>query len=292
MNRFEVGEAVQRHCRANWFIQGKDQECRELAEWLLEHSEWELGTTDTRTEELTRTVFDYAGRPFGLDLTGGADDLAQSAIDALSECGVVIRGIDGTAARALKEGVEKRAIHPQAKLRDLEGDGWLAPGTNETGEGKDKNMETSFWVKPTDVPTRVAELARETGLPVHVYTTTALNTNFARPCFAVGDAGDPAYAIEDTLHALLDTGAGAEDLYECCGLEGRDELDEDTLAYGEFADIDLGYVVPGLIASWEKVPDEVIAEAIEALPETAAEHGGAERENDREEPEEDEGMLV
>lgn len=294
MNRFEVGEVVQRHCRANWFIQEKDQECRELAEWMLEHSEWELGRTNTRTENLTRAVFDYVGRPFDLDSAGAGslpileDAAARSAIDALNECGVVIKRIDSELKKALEEGFERWSTHPSFKTWELKLGGW---DLEEEKEEKEKDMGNDFRVKAKDVPARIAELARETGLPVHVYTTTALNTNFAMPCFAVGDAGDPVYAIEDTLHALIDRGAAPGDLYECCGLEKRDELDEDMLENGEFADIDLGYAVPGLIESWEKVPEKVVAEAIEALPEVAIDRA-ATLESGLEGPEEDEGMLV
>lgn len=54
---------------------------------------------------------------------------------------------------------------------------------------------------------------------LRVYTVDTLNTNFARPCFALGErTSDPEMedvsgAIENTLHELLDSGATPEDVY-------------------------------------------------------------------------------
>ena len=54
---------------------------------------------------------------------------------------------------------------------------------------------------------------------LRVYTVDTLNTNFARPCFALGERKfdpemeDVSGAIENTLHELLDSGATPEDVY-------------------------------------------------------------------------------
>lgn len=59
---------------------------------------------------------------------------------------------------------------------------------------------------------------------LRVYTVDTLNTNFARPCFALGErTSDPEMedvsgVIENTLHELLDSGATPEDVYRIMGL--------------------------------------------------------------------------
>lgn len=87
---------------------------------------------------------------------------------------------------------------------------------------------------------------------LRVYTVDSLNTNFGRPCFALGErTSDPEMedvsgAIENTLHELLDSGATPEDVYRIMGLVKESELS-----------IDLGYCIDGNIVSYEAVPESV-----------------------------------
>lgn len=69
---------------------------------------------------------------------------------------------------------------------------------------------------------------------LRVYTVDTLNTNFARPCFALGERKfdpemeDVSGAIENTLHELLDSGATPEDVYRIMGLVKESELSPET----------------------------------------------------------------
>lgn len=132
--------------------------------------------------------------------------------------------------------------------------------------------ENDFWVRPEDIPLDL-NLLRTYGndgefFPVpgdyslRVYTIDSLNTNFARPCFALSEEDDPgmedvAGVLEETLHTLLDEGATADDVYRIMGLVQEDELDPDARETGSFLSIDLGYCVAGNIMSYEAVPEDI-----------------------------------
>lgn len=126
--------------------------------------------------------------------------------------------------------------------------------------------ENGFWVRPEDIPLDLNLLRYADGDPVgeqlRVYTLTGLNTNFARPCFAIAQRGDAdlddvAGVLEETLHRILDAGGTPEDVYRVMGLVKEDELDEDTREYGEYVSVDLGYCTCGLLDGYETVPDKV-----------------------------------
>lgn len=80
--------------------------------------------------------------------------------------------------------------------------------------------ENGFWVRPEDIPLDLNLLRYADGDPVgeqlRVYTLTGLNTNFARPCFALAGRGDAdlddvAGVLEETLHRILDAGGTPEE---------------------------------------------------------------------------------
>ena len=126
--------------------------------------------------------------------------------------------------------------------------------------------ENGFWVRPEDIPLDLNLLRYADGDPVgeqlRVYTLTGLNTNFARPCFALAGRGDAdlddvAGVLEETLHRILDSGGTPEDVYRIMGLVKEEELDEYAREYGEYVNVDLGYCTCGLLDGYETVPDEV-----------------------------------
>ena len=98
---------------------------------------------------------------------------------------------------------------------------------------------------------------------LRVYTVDSLNTNFGRPCFALGErTSDPEMedvsgAIENTLHELLDSGATPEDVYRIMGLVKESELSPETKEADSYLSIDLGYCIDGNIVSYEAVPESV-----------------------------------
>lgn len=98
---------------------------------------------------------------------------------------------------------------------------------------------------------------------LRVYTVDTLNTNFARPCFALGERKfdpemeDVSGAIENTLHELLDSGATPEDVYRIMGLVKESELSPETKEADSYLPIDLGYCIDGNIVSYEAVPEGV-----------------------------------
>ena len=98
---------------------------------------------------------------------------------------------------------------------------------------------------------------------LRVYTVDTLNTNFARPCFALGERKfdpemeDVSGAIENTLHELLESGATPEDVYRIMGLVKESELSPETKEADSYLPIDLGYCIDGNIVSYEAVPEGV-----------------------------------
>lgn len=132
--------------------------------------------------------------------------------------------------------------------------------------------DNDFWVKPDDIPLDLNLLRLYSNdeeffsvpgdYALRVYTIDSLNTNFARPCFALSEEDDPsmedvAGALEETLHTLLDEGATAGDVYRIMGLVQEGELDPDTRDSGDYIPIDLGYCIDGNLMSYEAVPEDV-----------------------------------
>ena len=73
---------------------------------------------------------------------------------------------------------------------------------------------------------------------------------------AIAEKGntDISGALEDTLHRILEAGGTDKDVQRIMGAripteEERKELEE----FNEYTEIDLGYVLPGLIDIWEEV---------------------------------------
>lgn len=74
-----------------------------------------------------------------------------------------------------------------------------------------------------------------------------------RQCIMRKDNDDIYNALEDTLHRILEAGGTAEDVYAIMGAEIPTEEEWFELEeYDEYIPIDLGYVLPGLIDSFEK----------------------------------------
>lgn len=94
--------------------------------------------------------------------------------------------------------------------------------------------DNDFWIGQEQIPVDLSLLLTYSNdedywyapgeYALRVYTVDTLNTNFARPCFALGErTSDPemedvSSAIENTLHELLDSGATPEDVYRIMGL--------------------------------------------------------------------------
>ena len=133
--------------------------------------------------------------------------------------------------------------------------------------------ENDFWIGQEQIPVDLSLLLTYHNdedywyapgeYALRVYTVDTLNTNFARPCFALGERTsnpemeDVSGAIENTLHELLDSGATPEDVYRIMGLVKESELSPETKEADSYLPIDLGYCIDGNIVSYEAVPEGV-----------------------------------
>lgn len=133
--------------------------------------------------------------------------------------------------------------------------------------------DNDFWIGQEQIPVDLSLLLTYSNdedywyapgeYALRVYTVDTLNTNFARPCFALGErTSDPEMedvsgAIENTLHELLDSGATPEDVYRIMGLVKESELSPETKEADSYLPIDLGYCIDGNIVSYEAVPESV-----------------------------------
>ena len=77
------------------------------------------------------------------------------------------------------------------------------------------------------------------------------NEYWSRNCIIEKGSDDISGALEMTLHRILEAGGTEKDVYRIMGAkiptdEERAELEE----FDEFVDIDLEYVLPGLIDMW------------------------------------------
>lgn len=133
--------------------------------------------------------------------------------------------------------------------------------------------DNDFWIGQEQIPVDLSLLLTYSNdedywyapgeYALRVYTVDTLNTNFARPCFALGErTSDPEMedvsgAIENTLHELLDSGATPEDVYRIMGLVKESELSPETKEADSYLPIDLGYCIDGNIVSYEAVPENV-----------------------------------
>lgn len=134
-------------------------------------------------------------------------------------------------------------------------------------------QDNDFWIGQEQIPVDLSLLLTYSNdedywyapgeYALRVYTVDTLNTNFARPCFALGErTSDPEMedvsgAIENTLHELLDSGATPEDVYRIMGLVKESELSPETKEADSYLPIDLGYCIDGNIVSYEAVPEGV-----------------------------------
>lgn len=99
-------------------------------------------------------------------------------------------------------------------------------------------------------------------LGVFAYYPSSQQTNFANPSFCLAPADDEpelmdvAGAIEQTMHDLLDYGVSYEDIRQIMGLVPYDELDETSIEYDEYTEVDLGYCIEGSLLGFEKMDPE------------------------------------
>ncbi len=67
-------------------------------------------------------------------------------------------------------------------------------------------------------------------------------------CIVRSGSTDIASALEDTLHRILDAGGSKEDVFEILGAKIPNEEEwKELQECDEFIEIDLRYVIPGLI---------------------------------------------
>lgn len=99
-------------------------------------------------------------------------------------------------------------------------------------------------------------------LAIFAYYPSSNQTNFSNPSFCLApkedipEAMDIGGVIEDTLHNLLHYGGTDEDIRQILGLVPYDELDEETLEYGEYIYIDQEWCIEGQLVGFEKIATE------------------------------------
>lgn len=74
------------------------------------------------------------------------------------------------------------------------------------------------------------------------------NEYWSRNCIIEKGSDDISGALEMTLHRILEAGGTEKDVYRIMG--AKIPTDEERAELEEFVDIDLEYVLPGLIDMW------------------------------------------
>lgn len=74
------------------------------------------------------------------------------------------------------------------------------------------------------------------------------NEYWSRNCIIEKGSDDISSALEMTLHRILEAGGTEKDVYRIMG--AKIPTDEERAELEEFVDIDLEYVLPGLIDMW------------------------------------------
>lgn len=70
----------------------------------------------------------------------------------------------------------------------------------------------------------------------------------ARECIIKKDSDDISAALEDTLHRILENGGDKNDVWRIMGAKIPDDIEwKDLETFDEYINIDLGYVIFGLI---------------------------------------------
>lgn len=81
---------------------------------------------------------------------------------------------------------------------------------------------------------------------------------FSRNAITRKGNSDVAGALEETLHRILEAGGAEEDVKRIMGAEiPTDEEISDLEEYNNYVNIDLGYILPGLIDAWEEKEDNI-----------------------------------
>ena len=83
------------------------------------------------------------------------------------------------------------------------------------------------------------------------------NEYCVREAIMVKGRTDISSCLEETLHRILENGGTEEDVYKIMGayIPSESELQE-LDEFGEYLNIDLGYILPGLIDVWEEQKEE------------------------------------
>lgn len=85
-------------------------------------------------------------------------------------------------------------------------------------------------------------------------TSQGYNFNFACVDADYKDSDDIGGLLEDAFHFIVDNTADdciEDELYRQMDAMLYEELSEDAKKYDEYVNLDLGYVIPGMIDSWE-----------------------------------------
>lgn len=152
------------------------------------------------------------------------------------------------------QGIEIRCEYEKNRIRFVNQDGTVSVVAMEERSNRHDvelpNEIVILWETLVERPLLFTDLLFEDET-LASYTLTGVYHEFH--CFTAKNGTDIAGAIEDTLHRLLDAGCSKEDICFHMGAvipseEEQRELEE----YDEYINIDLNYVLPGLITSFEK----------------------------------------
>ena len=94
-------------------------------------------------------------------------------------------------------------------------------------------------------------------LPVHSYD----EYSFIIPKDQSIDRIDIAGCIKETLHRILNNGGTETDIRSILGARKRDSLNMEVFEEDELTDIDLGYVLPGMLLYASSDPGKFDTEA-------------------------------
>lgn len=213
------------------------------------------------------------GDSTGSGLVNTAKQAAKEVVQAVVTKGAGIGGKGGGGISLSGEAKDMMAASKQLAGASAAPSREPANRTTRNTERMIAMPDNDFWIGQEQIPVDLSLLLTYSNdedywydpgeYALRVYTVDTLNTNFARPCFALGErTSDPEMedvsgAIENTLHELLNSGATPEDVYRIMGLVKESELSPETKEADSYLPIDLGYCIDGNIVSYEAVPEGV-----------------------------------
>ena len=107
----------------------------------------------------------------------------------------------------------------------------------------------------SSIPLRIKQIKADDEA-IYSYTTVGeLGYSYCLgPSEGNTDCLDILGLIEHTLHRLLDDGCSSQEIRMIMGLVQRDDIsDEDKDIYTDTTDVDLGYIIPGQVASFQRI---------------------------------------